>query len=127
MDKEIPFLILIAIAALGFCMANTASYIANKNHCKETQGTILSLKTINPSTEKMRNSKWALITYTVNGKTYTSQTRIQVPMSAAIGTPVSVRYDTRQPEKLYSFSTKRIIISAAIVLGSLLIIRLKLM
>ncbi|CVI72486.1 hypothetical protein NDGK_02565 [Clostridiales bacterium CHKCI001] len=125
MDKEVIFLVVIALFALGFCVVNIVSYLANKSHSKETQGTIISLKTLNPSTEKMRNSKWAIVTYNVAGKNYTSKKQIQVSMSADIGSHVQVRYDTNQPEKLYCFSTKRIAISALIVIGCLLIIGFK--
>lgn len=127
MDKEVIFLGMIALLALGFCVINIVSYIANKRHSEETHGTIISLKTLNPSTEKMRNSKWAIVTYNVAGKSYTSKRYIQVSMSADIGSHVQVRYDINQPGKLYSFSTRRIAVSVLIVIGCLLLIGIKTM
>lgn len=127
MDKEVIFLGVIALLALAFCVYNIVSYTANKRHSQKTHGTIVSLKTINPPTEKMRNSKWAIVTYNVAGKSYTSKKYIQVSMSADIGSRVPVYYDINQPEKLYSFSTGRIAISALIVLGCLLLIGIQIM
>ena len=111
--------------AFGFCVINAVSFFINRNHFKKTQGTIISFKTLNPSTEKMRNSKWAIVSYKVNGKNYTSQNQIQVSMTADIGSHVPVRYDINQPDRLYHFSVKRIVVSALIVVGCLLVIILK--
>ena len=63
MDNELVFLTIITIIVLGFCIANIVSYLINKNHTKETEGTVISVKMPNPTTEKMRNSKWAIVTY----------------------------------------------------------------
>ena len=51
MDKEIIFMSVIALFAFGFCLTNIASFLINRSHSKETQGTIISFRTINPSTE----------------------------------------------------------------------------
>ena len=61
MDNELVFLTIITIIVLGFCIANIVSYLINKNHIKETEGTVISVKMPNPTTEKMRNSKWAIV------------------------------------------------------------------
>ena len=114
MDNELVFLTIITIIVLGFCIANIVSYLINKNHTKETEGTVISVKMPNPTTEKMRNSKWAIVTYKVAGKNYTSQNRIQVPMSVDVGSHIPVHYNTKQPETLYQFSVKRIVVSALI-------------
>ena len=85
-----------------------------RNKTAQTVGTIISIKTVNPETTKFRNSKWATISYKVDGKTYQSHNRIQVPMASQIGTTVTVRYDTHNPERLYSFSVLRIVVSLLI-------------
>ena len=88
-----------------------ANIIPKGNKTAETVGTIISFKTINPENSKFRNSKWATVSYKVNERTYQSQNCIQVPMASQIGTTITVRYDTQNPEKLYSFSILRIIVS----------------
>lgn len=127
MNKEVIFISAVALLAFGFCAINVVSFLINKNHSKKVQGTVISFKTVNPSAEKMRNSKWAIVTYNVAGKNYTSQNQIQVSMTADIGSHVQVRYDIDQPDKLYHFSVKRIVVSSLIVVGCLLVIILKTM
>lgn len=124
MDEEVVFLGAIALISFAYCIVNIVSYLLYKDSSGKTQGVIISFKTISLPTEKMRNSKWATITYTVDGKRYTSKKRIQVPMTEDVGSKVLVRYDTKQPERLYCFSVKRIAVSALVMIGSLIIIGL---
>ena len=94
-----------------FGLINCIQFFFKGNKTAQTVGTIISFKTINPENSKFRNSKWATVSYKVNGRTYQSQNSIQVPMASQIGTTVTVRYDTQNPEKLYGFSILRIIVS----------------
>jgi hypothetical protein len=109
--RDTIFLYIIAGIALCFGMANCIQFLLKRNRTAQTVGTITSIKMPNPETAKARNSKWATVSYKVNGKNYQSQNRIQVSMSSQIGTPVTVRYDTQTPEKLYSFSFLRVVVS----------------
>ena len=111
-------ILLLFIAAASFCfgLLNCIQLLRNRTHTTKTIGTILSVKTVNPETAKTRNSKWAVLTYRVNGKTYQSENTIQVPMTAEIGSKITVHCDTAHPEKLYPFSWKRIIGAFAIAI-----------
>ena len=119
MDRDTIFLYVIAAIALCFGLINCIQFFLKGNKTAETVGTIISFKTINPENSKFRNSKWATVSYKVNGRTYQSQNCIQVPMASQIGTTVTVRYDTQNPEKLYSFSILRIIVSLIVALSAL--------
>lgn len=68
---------------------------------------IISITSPNPETAKARNSKWAKVSYKVNDKNFTSKNRVQVPMTAQVSSSITVRYDIKQPERLYSFSLMR--------------------
>lgn len=94
MKNDIVFLYIIVAIALCFALVNCIQFLLKRKKTAQTVGTIISIKTVNPETTKFRNSKWATISYRVNGKTYQSQNRIQVPMASQIGTTVTVRYDT---------------------------------
>ena len=109
--RETVFLYIIAILALGFGLVNFIQFLMKRGQTAQTVGTILSIKNTNPQNPKYRNSKWATVTYKVNGKTYQSQNRIQVPIAAQVGTTIPIRYDINHPEKLYSFSVSRIVVS----------------
>lgn len=114
MNSDTIFLYAIATAALCFGLINCIQFLLKRNRAAQTTGTIISIKMPNPETAKARNSKWAKVSYNVNGKSYQSANRIQVSMTSQIGTPVTVRYDIFNPEKLYSFSVSRIIVSLII-------------
>lgn len=114
MDRDICFLYIIAGIALCFGLVNCIQFLLKRNRTAHTVGTITSIKTTNPANSKFRNSKWATVSYKVNGKAYQSQNRIQVSMASQIGTTVTVCYDTQKPEKLYSFSALRIVVSLLI-------------
>ena len=111
MDKDIFLRYIIAGIALCFGLVNCILFLLKKNRTAKTIGTITSVKTTLPERTKFRNAKWAAVSYKVNGKTYQSQNRVQVSMAAQIGTSVTVRYDIQNPEKLYSFSVLRIVVS----------------
>lgn len=114
MKNDTVFLYIIVTIALCFALVNCIQFLLKRNKTAQTVGTIISIKTVNPETIKFRNSKWATISYKVDGKTYQSHNRIQVPMASQIGTTVTVRYDTHNPERLYSFSVLRIVVSLLI-------------
>lgn len=114
MDRETIFLYLIAAVSLLFAAYNGLCFIFKHNRTAQTAGTIISIISPNPETAKARNSKWAKVSYKVNGSNYISQNRVQVPMTAQIGSQVTVRYDIEQPEKLYSFSALRIFVALCI-------------
>lgn len=111
MNNEKIFLYMISAAALCFCLFNIFQFLLNYNKTAQTVGTIISIKTLGPETSKFRNSKWAVVSYKVKGRIYQSHNRIQVPVSSQIGGAVKVRYDKFTPEKLYSYSLFRIVVS----------------
>ena len=111
MNNDTIFLYIIAAAALCFGLINCIQFLLKRNRTEQTTGTIISIKMPNPETAKTRNSKWAQVSYTIDGKSYQSQNRVQVPMVLQVGSTVKVRYDKLNPEKLYSFSLLRITVS----------------
>lgn len=115
MNNDTFFLYIIAATALCFGLINCIQFLLKRNRTAQTTGTITSIKMPNPKTAKARNSKWAQVSYMVEGKSYHSQNRVQVPMALQVGSTVRIRYDKFHPEKLYSFSISRIAISILIV------------
>ncbi len=82
MDRDTIFLYVIAVIASCFGLINCIQFFLKGNKTAQTVGTIISFKTINPENSKFRNSKWATVSYKVNGRTYQSQNCIQVPMAS---------------------------------------------
>ena len=111
MKNDTIFLYLIASVSFLFALYNALAFWAKRNTTGKTTGTINSITSPNPETAKTRNSKWAKVTYCVNGKNYVSKNHIQVPMTSQIGDSVTVRFDLKQPEKIYSYSLTRVLVS----------------
>lgn len=126
MNNDSIFLYIIAALALCFALVNSFQFLTKRNRTAQVIGTVTSIKTANPTSSNYRNSKWATVSYNVNGKTYQPQKRIQVPLNSQIGTTIMVRYDKFDPEKLYCFSSLRIIISLLIAAVCILIVTFKL-
>lgn len=126
MNNDTIFLYIIAALALSFAFTNCIQFLTKRNRTAQVIGTITSIKTPNPTKSNYRNSKWAIVSYKVNGKTYESKKRIQVPLYSQIGTTVMIRYDKFNPEKLYCFSGLRIMISFLIAVTCILIVTFKL-
>lgn len=114
MTGDIIFLYLIAVVSLAFAIFNGICFWIKRNGTAQTVGTIISITSPNPETAKARNSKWAKVSYKVDGRNVTSKNRVQVPMTAEIGSSVTIRYDVEQPDKLYSFSLLRILAALCI-------------
>lgn len=114
MTGDTIFLYLFAVVSLAFAIFNGICFLIKRNRTAQAVGTILSITSPNPETAKARNSKWAKVSYKVDGRNVTSKNRVQVPMTAEIGSPVTIRYDVEQPDKLYSFSLLRILTALCI-------------
>lgn len=100
----------IYLAAILFLVLGTADLGRNflsRHNTDYTIGRVVSIWQPNPEAVKRGNSKWANFSYSIDGKKYISNNRIQVSMSTKIGEKKRIKYDKRNPEKLYGFSVKR--------------------
>lgn len=59
---------------------------------------------------KKNNCKLATVSYNINNKEYLSQNPIQVPLYVEKGNMIKLFYDINNPQKIYNFSIKKIII-----------------
>lgn len=109
MERDIIVLYIIAGVSFSFALFNCILFAIKHGKTTKTNGTIVSIKSTNPTNEKWRNAKLAEISYRVNDRNIVSKNRIQVPLTSQIGTPITVRYDRNQPERIYSYSAKRVI------------------
>lgn len=121
MERDVIILYLIAGISFAFALFNCILFVTKQGKTMKTDGTITSIKSTNPTNETWRNAKLAEVSYLVNGRSVVSKNQIQVPLSSKIGTHLTVRYDKKHPEKLYSYSAKRIVIGFLIGTGSVLI------
>ena len=109
MERDVIVLYMIAGVSFSFALFNCILFAIKHGKTMKTSGTIVSIKSTNPMNEKWRNAKLAEISYRVNDRNIVSKNRIQVPLTSKVGTLITVRYDRNQPERIYSYSAKRII------------------
>ncbi|OEH83149.1 hypothetical protein BCR26_02030 [Enterococcus rivorum] len=69
---------------------------------KEITATILEYDTVAPEVMQINNSKWAIMTYTVDGKVYISKNKIQVPMRASVNDTLTIKYNVKDPTQIYT-------------------------
>ena len=120
MGHDAVFLLWLAGAAALFALIDGATLLLKRRQTAWATGVITATHSPNAKTTSYRNSKWAEVAYTVGNTIYYSQSRIQVPLSARVGDAVNVRYDTQRPERLYTFSVKRVLIFAAMAAACLI-------
>lgn len=121
MYDDTLFLYIIAALAVAYAIGNAYGLFVKRARTSVAEGTVYSIWTPNSKTIRFRNSKWAKIAYKVGKKQYISYNRIQIPMSAQVGTKITVRYDTLRPDMLYHFSWTKIGIAAAVAVICLVI------
>ena len=92
MKKDVIFLYIIALVCIVFALVEGISLILMNGKTAAVIGTIVDIKTAVSGSKN--NSKWAVMRYNVDGKTYTSCNRIQVPMSSAIGSQIQVYWSS---------------------------------
>ncbi|UZT81146.1 hypothetical protein [Caproicibacterium sp. BJN0003] len=109
MKKDVIFLYIIALACIVFALVEGISLILMNGKTSTVIGTIVNIKTAVSGSKN--NSKWAIMRYNVDEKTYTSCNRIQVPMSSVVGSQIQVCYCIDQPTKLYSGSFTKLVIA----------------
>lgn len=116
MEKQFIYIAAIIFLILG--LVDLSRSLLLKSNTEYVKAEVISIWQPNPEAVKKGNSKWANFIYSVDGKQYTSSNRIQVSMSTKVGDIKQIKYDKRNPEKIYGFSIKRayILFMVAIVL-----------
>ena len=121
MERDVIVLYMVAGLAFSFALFNGLLFAVKRGKTMKTNGTIVSIKSTNPTNEKWRNAKLAEVSYRVQDRNIVSKNRIQVPSASRVGTPIAIRYDRSQPEMIYSYSVKRILVGFVIGIGSVLV------
>ena len=81
MSSEAVFLCVVGVIAGCFGLVNAALFLLLQKKTARAVGTVVSIKMPNPETARTRNSKWAVVSYEVDGRLVQSGNRIQVPMT----------------------------------------------
>lgn len=110
MYTDIILTYIIAVVSLVFAVLNSIMYILKRNKTAKINGVIISTFSPNTNLPKKNNCKLATVSYNINNKEYLSQNPIQVPLYVEKGNMIKLFYDINNPQKIYNFSIKKIII-----------------
>lgn len=114
MERDSLFLTGIAVVAVLFAVYNGVCAAWNRRRAVYTTGTVMKVRTVAPETVQKNNSKWALISYRVNGRSYISGKYVQIPMACQIGSRIKVCCNKENPKEVYVPSFRRAGISLAV-------------
>lgn len=96
-------------------------YYRVRNCIRTINGVIHNLTTASAESMRLYNSKWAKVSFTVDGIIIVSENRIQVPMSSKVGDKITVKYDVNNPKRIITVSVQRMILFLSIAVAFLLI------
>lgn len=116
MDRDITFINAILLISLLFVFWELIQIIQYRGKYKSTDAIVMSTIYANPNGTTFRNSKWALVSYRVDGKSYISKRRIQVAMNTNVGDKVKIKFEKEAPERIVSFSYKKLLIGLMITI-----------
>lgn len=95
---------------IAFAVWQGLQLVRYKNKTKTVDANVIYSAYAFPKGSKY-NSKWATVSYFVQGKRYVSKRKIQVPLTADIGSIIKIRYYEANPNKIAEFSPKKFYIS----------------
>lgn len=117
MEQNAQAIVLFRFAA-AFCIAYSVhqyiSFMMNKRLISYTMATIIDTNTALPETMKKNNSRWARVSFRVDGRDYISSSRIQVSMNDSIGDQIKIAYYKDNPSDLFTPNLKKAGISFVI-------------
>lgn len=119
MEKQFIYAAAIIFLILG--LVDLSKSFLLKSNTDYIKAKVVSIWQPNSEAVKKGNSKWANFMYYIDGKQYISSNRIQVSMNTNVGDINQIKYDKRNPEKIYSFSLKRAVILFLIAIALFLL------
>lgn len=114
-------LLIMGIAFMFYSVVEGIRYYRVRNCIRTINGVIYNLTTASAESMRLYNSKWAKVSFTVDGGIIVSENRIQVPMSSKVGDKITVKYDVNNPKRIITVSVQRMILFLSIAVAFLLI------
>ena len=117
MEQNAQAIVFFGVVAAFFIVYSAYQYISfmmNKELISYTMATIIDTNTALPETMEKNNSRWAVVSFRVDGKEYISSSRIQVSMNNSVGDQIRIAYYKDNPSDLFTSSLKKAGISFVI-------------
>lgn len=100
--SEVLFFSVVGVFSIIYSLYQIFSLYLNKDKIEYTLATIIDTKTVAPEAAKKNNSRWAIVSLTVDGKEYISSNRIQIAMNANVGDQIRVAYFKDDPSEIFT-------------------------
>lgn len=121
MTTEKGFFILFFIITFIYSLRVQIGIFINRNKVREIQGTITYIESAMSPGLPHINAKLATFEYIVDGKIYTSNNSIKMPLSVEIGDTKSINYYVDNPSILYTINMNHFYIAATVSIICLLL------
>ncbi len=121
MSGEILFIRTLGFLCLAFALWQGGQLLFLKSKTATVRAKIITISYANLNRMPFHNSKWATVTYIVDGRYYTADRVVQVPMTAEVGQQITVRCFKDRPQKIAWFSYPRFGVSLTLALLLLLL------
>ncbi|MBS6953083.1 MAG: hypothetical protein KH230_07595 [Enterocloster asparagiformis] len=121
MGREQMVLGTLAVLCAVYAAEQLIRLLRGRANTAAVRAVVMSVSCALPERVRRNNSKWALVSYKVDGIFYSPPERVQVPMTAMVGSRVTVRYYLDDPGRIAAFSWSRLgaaAIAAAVLLAA---------
>lgn len=114
MVNDNNFSLLCGLLCLGYFLYQLAQIVIWRKKTEKVSALIIGVSSAMPETVRRNNSKWADVSYQLGGKTWHASRKVQVPMSAAVGSRVWIRCFRDEPQKVAVFSGLRLAVAGGL-------------
>lgn len=108
MERDQMVLGTLAVLCAVYAAEQLIRLLRGRANTAVVRAVVMSVSCAMPERVRRNNSKWALVSYKVDGIAYCPPERVQVPMTAMVGSRVTVRYYLDDPGRIAAFSRYRL-------------------
>lgn len=102
MNVENFFFFSISFITLVYGIKVAVEMFLDRKKVKDTKGRIIDFEFVLPEAMKHRNAKLVTFEYYINGRRYTSENNLKMPLSSNIGDYKDIKYYIDNPNILYT-------------------------
>ena len=114
MERERMVCLTLAALCAVYGIYQMILLLRHRSHTADVQAVVMSVSSALPERVKRNNSKWAQVSYQVDGITYR-------PLAAVVGSHVTVHYRLDDPGRIAVFSRTRLVASAILTVVLLIL------
>ena len=121
MERERMVCLTLAALCAVYGIYQMILLLRHRSHTADVQAVVMSVSSALPERVTRNHSKWAQVSYQVDGITYRPLGRLQVPIVVVVGSRVTVHYRLADPGRIAVFSRTRLAASAILAVVLLIL------